>query len=450
LRSFRTLVFCLCVASSAAGVAAEPVHRAVVVSIDGLGASELRGAPRCLSPASMLVSLAREGAVARGMRGVLPTITYPTHASMVSGVPPRVHGIVDNAIGGRWISNRAELKADTLWDAARRAGLRVAIVTWPTTYGANVDFLVPEDLVNEEVPTPRIRAGATPGLFDALAAGVGMPRLLPFADPAAGERMDEMTASFAAELVRRERPDLLLAHFLDYDHRMHEAPYSSQACAALARIDRHLARLRDAYRDAGILAETTFFVVSDHGFLEVGDFIDVFSLLRAAGWEGDLPAANEAFAIRNAGGSVAFYPGPAWRVESRAAVRRLRARIESRFGNLVRWLDPAQALAFGGFPDALFVLCARRGYAFTVRPGSGLFRQIPGVRGMHGYCPDEPRMDGLFIASGAGIAPGTNLGSMSAIDVGPTVAAWLGAHIEGASGRQKLPGTMASPMKMKE
>jgi predicted AlkP superfamily pyrophosphatase or phosphodiesterase len=443
------LAISLCLASSVAA-AAEHARRAVVVSIDGLGAAELYGAPRCLSPSSTIVSLARSGAVARGLRGVLPTITYPTHASMVSGVPPRVHGIVDNATAGHWISDRAELKADTLWDAARRAGLRVAIVTWPTTYGANVDFLIPEDLVNEEVPTARIRAGATPGLFDSLAATAGAPHLLPFADPAAGERMDEMTASFAAELVRRERPDLLLAHFLDYDHRMHEAPYSPGACAALARIDRHLTRLREAYREAGILAETTFFVVSDHGFLEVADFVDVFSLLRAAGWSSDGPAPEAIFRIRNAGGSAAFYPGPAWGEQSGAAVRRLRARIESRYGNLVRWLEPAEALAFGGFPDALFVLCARRGYAFTVRPGIGLFRRIPGVRGMHGYCPDEPHMDGLFIASGAGISPATQLGSMLEIDVGPTVAAWVGARIEGATGRQKLPGTTARPMKTKE
>src|SRR5881397_1786544 len=100
--------------------------------------------------------LAERGSVARRMECVFPSTTWPTHASMVTGVRPDRHGVVANYILNRE-SGRAEdltgdpiydadrlLRAPTVYDAAHAAGLRTAAVDWPCTRrAAGLDFNLP-------------------------------------------------------------------------------------------------------------------------------------------------------------------------------------------------------------------------------------------------------------------------------------------------------------------
>jgi len=197
----------------AALLAAAPLSWAAqhvaVISVDGLGASELGSASRCLAPDATIRKLARQGAWAEAVTGVLPTVTYPSHATIVTGADPAKHGVIDNGAPGRfWLQDRADIRADTLWDAAKREGRSVAIVTWPSSYGADVDWRIPEDLAPRTNPQEDIRKGSTPGLFDALSAAVGTPALVHFGHPDSGTPLDRMTASFAAEIVRRHKPKL--------------------------------------------------------------------------------------------------------------------------------------------------------------------------------------------------------------------------------------------------
>jgi predicted AlkP superfamily pyrophosphatase or phosphodiesterase len=411
-----------------------------VISVDGLGARELFGAPSCMSSAPTIRALAERGATSHGVRGVLPAITYPAHATISTGTLPTRHGVHDNGLRGVWFKDRSAIKGTTLWDAARTAGRSVAIVTWPSTYGASADWLVPEDLDNFAVPTEALRAGSTPGLFDALAGAVGAPALMPFTHPEAGTPLDAMTARFAAEVVRRHKPALLLAHFLDYDHRMHASPWSAEACAALARTDAWIAHILAAYRAAGILERTTVFIVSDHGFLEVKRRVSLFPLLRAAGWDRLFPGveASHAFDLKLAGGSAAFYPGPRHGADWPRRLEALRPRVERIAGGALRWITPERARSMGGFPGALFVLCAEPGYAVSAGPPTQTDIWVgAGTRGAHGYCPDEPAMNGLFIASGHGVRRAGAIRRMSMTDVGPTIASFLGASMPAATGSDR-------------
>jgi predicted AlkP superfamily pyrophosphatase or phosphodiesterase len=407
-----------------------PGRYVAVISVDGLGARELAAKPACLAERSTIRDLARRGAYSRGVIGVLPTITYPSHATLVTGAPPERHGVIDNGVAGVWFKNRSDIRMQTLWDAARIAHRTVAIVTWPSTYGADVDWLVPEDLTNDAVATESIRLGSTPGLFDALVAATGEPALKPFMDPGAGAPLDEMTARFAVEVVRRHKPQLLLTHFLEYDHRMHAAPYSPASCEALARIDTYIAKIVDAYRAAGILDRTTFFVLSDHGFLPVKKLINARAVVADAGAD---PAT---FDVKNAGGSIAFYARGLAQPDAHRIASRVRDVMQRRLAP-VRWVSTAQAHAFGGFPGAAFVLCADPGYAFTASLEKSLLLDPGPIGGMHGYCPDQSEMDALFVASGFGVSARGAMPKMPMEDVGPTIAAFIGASLPAASGRDR-------------
>src|SRR5207244_2714270 len=81
---------------------------------------------------------------------VFPSVTYPGHASIVTGVRPARHGIFFNVIWGpidgpsRWYEEAADLRATPLWEIARAGGLTTAAVSWPSTLGARIDWLGPE------------------------------------------------------------------------------------------------------------------------------------------------------------------------------------------------------------------------------------------------------------------------------------------------------------------
>lgn len=416
----------------------QPQHVALI-SIDGLRPADLMGKGGCETPGT-LAELARSGVHAEGVVGVLPTVTYPSHATLVTGAYPAKHGVLNNeraSDGAPWHFDRKDMRVPTLWDAARLKKLSVAIVTWPSSYGAEVDYLIPEDLSHRDDVAARVKAGSTPGLFESLESRGKPISLLPFGDHEAGVPLDAMTAAFSEELVRRYKPNLLLLHFLDLDHREHfEGIASPGACASLQRADRFIAGIRVAYKDAGIHDKTTFFIVSDHGFAPIHTGIDVREMLRQSGWDAAVGSSvQESANVRFAGGSVAVYlKNPADAATQARISGSLRSRVESKFRGMVRWLSEADAVRLGGFPGAAFALCASPGYAFTGGATSTLMVRSQAFRGTHGYCPDEPMMLASFVASGAGIRPLGAVPVIRMVDIAPTIAALLGVELPEAEG----------------
>ena len=416
------------VLGAAAANQAAPDRHVALISIDGLAADEYLQPNRCGGIAN-LRQLMAAGVYARGVAGVLPTVTYPAHATIATGARPAKHGVVNNARldGAPWHFDRTDIHATPIWDAARAAGLSTAIVTWPSTMGASATYLIPENLSNVATVTDLIRAASTPRLFETLESATAPVHLLPFGDEEAAVPLDRMTASFAVEIVRAHRPNLLMVHFLDFDHRQHsQGPGSAAACAALSGIDAHIGRLRAAYHDAGLDGRATVVVVSDHGFEPLRTSVN----LRPA--IGD--AAGE-FDVRLASGSAAYYAkagvAPARLTELLAAIR---TRVESQLHGIVRWMTGDEAARIGGFPGAAFVLCAAPGYALTRSLPPDVATAPSTGRGAHGHCPDEPGIDAAFIAAGAGVRPAGALPRMRMIDVGPTVAALLGVTLPDAEG----------------
>ena len=425
--------------SWAAAASAQPHEPYVaLISVDGLRPADLTGKGGCEAPAT-LAEMARSGVHAEGVVGVLPTVTYPSHATLVTGAYPARHGVSNNERPGDrapWHFDRADIRIPTLWDAARRKGLKVGIVTWPSSYGADVDYLIPEDLSHRDDVVARVKAGSTAGLFEALDSKGKPVTLLPFGDREAGVPLDAMTAAFAQEVVRRFKPNLLLLHFLDLDHREHfEGIASRGACESLKRIDGLIAGIRAAYREAGLLDKATFFVVSDHGFAPLHTVINVRELLKQSGWEAAAGSPLEDSAqVRFAGGSVAVHlkdPGDALRARIAA---QLRPRVEARFRGVVRWLSQEDAMKLGGFAGAAFALCAAPGYSLGGSASLPLMAPSRTYRGTHGHCPDEPAMLASFVAGGARIRRLGAIPVIRMVDIAPTIAASLGVELPDAEG----------------
>jgi predicted AlkP superfamily pyrophosphatase or phosphodiesterase len=187
-RCSRSLVVLLAAAinPTSAGDGPTPAAKArhvVLISVDGLAASYLDD-PRADFPT--LRMLAQRGASARGMITAFPSVTWPAHVTLVTGVAPRTHGVIGNAvfdrgknrlltyIGDPELTKDQAIRAPTLYDVAHAAGLKCGSVIWPCSNGAKtLDWVIPDS--NKVELHARY---TTPGFREALAdAGIDIESL---------------------------------------------------------------------------------------------------------------------------------------------------------------------------------------------------------------------------------------------------------------------------------
>jgi predicted AlkP superfamily pyrophosphatase or phosphodiesterase len=405
-----------------------PGERLVLLSVDGLRPDIYR-APESRHRFPNILALEKAGASAEAVETIYPSTTYPAHATIVTGVAPRTHGVyshlasLDPTEKARpWCWFAPVLKAPTLWDVARASGRRTAALSWPVSAGAAIDHNIPE-IWNPAVPDPHKdfdtpARHATPGLF-AEVAQVLMP-IMGRADP------DQLRGEAALYLWNHYRPDLLMVHFVWYDSQAHHfGPASPEALAALESADQAIGKIRDAITsDPG----TTLVVLSDHGFVPVEKEVAPLVVLAEHGLFAR--GADGSFTLRrlgavSAGGSLAIYwleqPSPDDRRRLETALDRLRET-----GVVQQIVDRQQLEALGADPDAELMIEAAPGIGFSDRLGGPVVSETSKDRGTHGYLPTHPGMEAVFIAVGREIAPGKNLGRISLQQIAPTLVQVMG------------------------
>lgn len=437
MRVFRAVVTLL---SIAAGAPAQ--HTPVLlVSVDGLRPDYVLQADQYGLKIPHLRRMLAEGAHATGVHGVLPTVTYPSHATLVTGVSPSRHGICANhpfdpegRNDGGWYWYAADIKVPTLWDEARNAGLTTANIHWPVTVGAAIDFNVPQYWRAGTADDRKLlRVLSTPGLLDLLERDTAI-----FADG-----IDETIAAdlrrteAAVRLLALKRPGFMTLYLASLDHMEHEhGPLSPEANATLEQIDSSIGSLRAAAGGQMVLS-----VVSDHGFLGVEKAVRLLKPLQEKG----LIEVDEA-------GRVKGWQAAAWFTGATAAIRinpqapsGTRQRVASLLEALAkdagsgvdRVLSGDEVKQRGGCTEAAFVVGLKPGFTFSAQTGGPLVSEIaPG--GMHGYLPDRKEMNATFLIAGPGIPRGRSLGEIDMRDIAPTLAGILGVRLREAEGRDVL------------
>jgi len=216
----------------------------LVISVDGMRPDYVLKADEHGLKIPHLRKLLVEGAHASGVRGVLPTVTYPSHTTILTGVTPSRHGIPSNLVAdplGKnldgWYWYAEDIRVPTLWEAAARAGMKVGSVSWPVSVGAKgVDYLIPEYWRAPKGPDDLklLRAISTPGLMQEIEKSAGPY----FTDLDAGIEGDQQRTRYAAAILRDKKVQLMTVHLAALDHIEHESgPFSPEANAALEKLD---------------------------------------------------------------------------------------------------------------------------------------------------------------------------------------------------------------------
>jgi predicted AlkP superfamily pyrophosphatase or phosphodiesterase len=238
----------------------------LVVSIDGLDNRYLRDADKLGAKIPTLRRLCAEGAWADGVVGVMPSVTFPSHTTMVTGVRPQVHGITENNDKNNvrhWYTSL--IKVPILWDAAKAAGLRTGVVEWPVTVGGKIDYNFPEKFSGGNAGRMEMAAHeevSTPGLIEKITAQYpSFPRAI----------VDDRARTQAVlYMLKTEKADLVLVHLADHDADAHAyGPFGKRALATLELADEYVGMMVRALPKDGAIA-----LVSDHGFERIDRLVN--------------------------------------------------------------------------------------------------------------------------------------------------------------------------------
>ena len=418
---------------------ARPDSHVIMISIDGLVPDYYTEPARLGLKVPNLVKMKLGGAFATGVEGIYPSVTYPAHTTLVTGVRPAVHGIIQNRIfeaptaeqTREWYWFTKDLKTETLWTIAKKAGLVTAGVGWPVTVGAELDYNMPEIADPKERSSPkRTLQYSTPGLLtNALGMGGG-----------SDTTTDGRRVKVAEYIIENYKPNLMLIHFIALDGVHHEkGPRTPEAIAMAERMDEYIGRVVEATRRAGIFEKTTFFIVSDHGFAEVKKRFEPNVLL-----------VKEKLITLDQGGKPVDWKAAAWPAGGSCAIvlrdpadKATAAKVTSLFNDMAsrnnspvnRVLERKDIDKLGSIPNALLMLDASPGYAFGDRLTGEEVYEPKDYRGTHGHLPTRAELRSSLIIFGPGARTGAQMALARMIDIAPTAAALLGLSFSDAEGQ---------------
>lgn len=422
------------------GSTALPAAPVLLISIDGLRPGDILEADKRGLRLPVLQGLLSEGSHAEGVTGVWPTFTLPSHVTLVTGVSPARHGIVNNL--QFWPADQpaaqsytfvSDIKVRTLWDAAHAKGLVTASVNWPVSTGSSAidhGFSVwsyPQTGQPDDAKYLRIVNG--PALIDTIEAKIGPIRLEHRKD-AAEEAED---ARIAAALIDLYHPDFLTVHFGALDEAEHGFGLgSAEAKAAIEGIDALVGTVVARARAAA--SDTVVAIVSDHGFTTVGTEINLSRAFVDAG-----------LITLDAKGKVAGWDAAPWPAGGSAAIVLARPNdpaLKARVSELLARLraDPATGIAEivvgaeeiakrGAFPQASFLVSYRLDTTGAVRPLSQPLIAPARQKATHGHDPAHPELRATFLIAGRGVARGRDLGIIDQRAIAPTLASVLGVDL---------------------
>lgn len=386
--SAALLVFALAACASPTRPEAPPADTPLLlISIDGFRASYFE-----LGQTPNLERLAGDGVRAQWMTPSYPSLTFPNHYTLVTGLRPDHHGVIHNsmsdaAIGKFKVADR-EAVGDTrwwsggepIWIGAQKAGLRSATLFWP----------------GSEAPIHGLRPN----------------RWRPFdAKVDENARVDEVLGWLGEPASTR--PHVATLYFDALDHEGHDhGPNSPEAREAMVRIDAAIGRLLDGLAARDQLEHVNLIVVSDHGMAEVvpGHRIAVEDMVTP-----------EQAVVTSVGQSIGIAPNPGFEAQVERRLLGAHAQYDCwRKSELpARW-------HYGTHPRVPPIVCQMH-EGWDAIEGEKLrgATQVQ-TRGSHGFDPALPSMRAIFLARGPAFKRGATIPAFDNVDVYPLLARLIG------------------------
>ncbi len=385
---------------------AEKAHYVVLVSLDGFRWDFARN-----DGATHLLALGKKGVWApEGMLPSYPSLTFPNHFSIVTGLYPEHHGLVannfyDETKHARYSISDAKAVSDgswysgvPLWSLGESQGMRTACLFWP---GSEAEI-----------------AGHRPSWYASFDAKTQA------SDEVEQARIDNAVALL--RLPADQRPHLITIYYSEPDHEGHEfGPDAPQTKAAVLKMDSFVGKLTAALGSTKLPIDLV--VISDHGMVKVqGGWINLDQFADLSGFE--------------AAGTLLYGKTE----EDRVRVYNQLKKASSQF-MVYRRKDVPAGLDYNQNPrEGDPVVVATGPYAIRAHAPPEGKPDLPPNAGMHGFDPHRvPEMKASFFAAGPDIVPGGKVAPFENVNLYPWIAHMLGLHAPKTDGELNvLAGTL--------
>jgi predicted AlkP superfamily pyrophosphatase or phosphodiesterase len=387
-----------------------------------------------------LRALMKEGAYAEGVNSVFPSMTYPSHTTIVTGVQPEKHGVYYNAMfepmgaTGKIYWQDSAIHVPTIWEAARKKGMKVAALFWPVSADAPVDYNIPDvgsagDVAREKFSKP---AGFTAELRKELFGGVEK----------IDHGKDQNIAKIAAYIIKKDKPGLMTIHLFSVDHASHlEGRSGNMVKEAIADADEAIGIIIAALKEQGIWNSTVLMIGGDHGFKNVSRNVYPNVWLKNAGLMNDEKKDDWKAQFFTVGGSAWLYLKDKNDIATVNAVHKILDALPDTTKRFFRMVDRNKMNGVGANPEVVFALTAENEASFGNANTGDAIRMSKG--GAHGHFPDTKEIRTGLIAHGPGIKRGAVIPVMDVRDMAPIISKLLGLSFPPAEG--KIPAGLLNP-----
>jgi predicted AlkP superfamily pyrophosphatase or phosphodiesterase len=436
--------FCLVLGiKEGANAQAAPAKYVILVTVDGFRPEFYLDSVNYAMPT--VRELMKNGVSALGLNPVFPSVTYPDHTTMITGVTPAKHGIYYNTpfepegATGKWYWDYNLIKAPTLWDAMHKAGKTTACVRWPVTFNAPIDYRIPEywDYKNMADARAYTAAATQPaslwkevqdnatGMLEAEDLNADNNELI----------QDENVARMAGYIIKKYKPNFLALHLACTDHYEHENGRDHYMVkASVAGADRAIKTLVESVKRAKVADSTLIIILGDHGFENIYRTFNPNYLLKQAGLITDVKTGNWKAQFHSSGGSSFLQLKDS---KDKATLNKVEAILAQQTDSVKKYfqvVSKAQLIKIGADPNVPIALSGINGTTIGNK-ADVIFEQFGHVRGTHGFFPDHKQIQTGFVAFGPGLKKGAVVPVMNMVDIAPLIVKLTGVTLPEMEGK---------------
>lgn len=415
----------------------------LIISFDAVDGSDLDFL--CTLP--NFSSIIKETSYSKEVETIYPSLTYPAHTSIVTGMKPINHGVINNikiqpnrCNSSDWFWEQKEVKADSLFDVAKRNGLTCSSILWPVSCKSNIKYNMPEVFANRKWQN-QILVSALNGnpiyqfklnkKFAHLRNGVNQPEL------------DNYTINCFLDTLKEYDADVMFLHLTDVDATRHKFGYDSkEAESALRRHDARLGEVLSTLKNLNIFDDTTLILLGDHSMMNTHSVIKLNNLLLNKNWltltkDNKNIGSWEVYLNTCDGAAYVYLKDKHNKALLNEVIDTLKKFSSENDDCIKEILTSKEAEKLGADTNCSLMLEAKKGYYFINDFTAPAIESTDEKhdKATHGYNPSQYDNGTFFMVKDKSVKKDFNIGPMKLIDEAPTISKIMGETLVNVDGR---------------
>lgn len=402
----------------------------IIISFDAVDGNDLT----FLSTLPHFGKIIKKSSYSKEVRTIYPSLTYPAHTSIITGMKPINHGITNNikvepqrCNSPDWFWKKNEIKADTLFDIASRNMLVCSSILWPVSCKANIKYNMPEVFANRKWQNQIIASALNGSIkyqanlnnkFSSIRDGLQQPQL------------DNYSMNCFLYTLTEYNPDVMFLHLTDVDTNRHHHGYDSkEAQYALRRHDLRLGDVISKLELLEYLDDACIVLLGDHSMKNTHSVIKLNKLFLDKVWL-NLDKNNkfiekyEVFCNFSDGSAYIYLKDKDNKLLLNKVIKELE-KFSAENDNCIKEIIPSKKAKTLGFdPNCSLMLEAKDGYYFINDFTGDVIEKVDGKydKATHGYNPDSYDNKTFLIISDHNVKTDFDIGPINITDIAPTLA----------------------------